>query len=119
MTEQPLYVFRFEMDIHDRMRKALRVSDVSVQEIAEAVGINRNAVSAWLNGRAKPSEIQLKKFAMRTGAPMDWLLKGEVKENAPSPGGGQVAGIGSEPTLRYLDRRERRLHAVDNLKVAV
>lgn len=88
------------MDIHDRMRKALRVSDVSVQEVAEAVGINRNAVSAWLNGRSKPNDIQLKKFAMRTGAPIKWLVEGEISESAPNPGGGKVQGITSEPTLR-------------------
>ncbi|MFF5793948.1 helix-turn-helix domain-containing protein [Paeniglutamicibacter sp. NPDC012692] len=98
MTEQPMYVFRFEMDIHDRMRKALRVADVSVQEIAEAVGINRNSVSAWLNGRSKPNDIQLKKFALRTGAPLEWLVKGEIKEHAPSPNGGGARG--AEPTLR-------------------
>lgn len=114
-----MYVFRFEMDIHDRMRKALRVADVSVQEIADAVGINRNSVSAWLNGRAKPSELQLKKFAMRTGAPLGWLVSGDIKAPAPSPGGGGAHDIDSAPTVKYVHVRGRALGIVcDDQQVA-
>lgn len=87
MSEQPAFVFRFEMDMADRIRKALRVADVSVQEIAEVVGINRNSVSAWINGRGKPSEAHMTKIAMRTGAPKQWLLTGELNEGSPSPSG--------------------------------
>ena len=75
------------MDLADRMRKALRVSEVGVQEVADAVGINRNAVSAWINGRVKPSDAHLRKFAMRTGAPLHWLKTGEENEGTPSPDG--------------------------------
>lgn len=81
-----MYVFRFEMDMADRIRKALRVAEVSVNEIAEVVGMNRNTISAWINGRAKPNDSQLKKIALRTGAPVEWLKTGEYGPN----GGGNT-----------------------------
>ncbi|MFC8038729.1 helix-turn-helix domain-containing protein [Paenarthrobacter sp. NPDC057355] len=88
MSTQPMFVFRFEMDLADRMRKALRVSDVSVQEIADVVGMNRNTISAWINGRAKPNDRQLAAFAMRTGAPIDWLKTGDYAgQGGPNDGG--------------------------------
>ena len=83
-----MFVFRFEMDQADRIRKALRVSEVSVNEIAEVVGINRNMISAWINGRAKPNENQLRKIAMRTGAPVEWLKTGSYAgQTGPNDGG--------------------------------
>ena len=87
-----MFVFRFEMDMADRIRKALRVADVSVQELAEIVGMNRNTVSAWINGRGKPSEAQLRKIAMRTGAPLEWLQTGEAPAAVPGPDGGASSG---------------------------
>ncbi len=86
-----MFVFRFEMDQADRMRKALRVSDVSVQEIADSVGVNRNTVSAWINGRGKPNQRQLAAFALRTGAPIEWLKSGEFEGVGPD-GGSKVTG---------------------------
>lgn len=92
MSTQPMFVFRFEMDMADRIRKALRVSEVSVHEIAEVVGINRNMVSAWINGRAKPNDTQLKKISMRTGAPVEWLKSGDMYAGGPDGGRSNTGG---------------------------
>jgi transcriptional regulator with XRE-family HTH domain len=65
-----------EWDMADRMRKALRVSELGVQEIAESLEVSRNAVSAWINGRNTPRDRDVKMFAMRTGVDYDWLRFG-------------------------------------------
>lgn len=72
------YRFVFEFDTADRMRKTLRVSGLSVQEIAARMGVSRNTVSSWLNGRSVPCRDQLTVWAAYTGAPLEWLERGTV-----------------------------------------
>lgn len=72
------YRFVFEFDLADRLRKSLRVSGWTVQEMAGNMGVSRNAVSAWINGRSAPSRDQLKVWAAYTNAPFDWLERGTV-----------------------------------------
>lgn len=65
-----------EFDEADRMRKALRVSGVSVQEMADYLGVTRGTVSTWINGHIEPSTQTLMLWAMRTGVPFEWLTEG-------------------------------------------
>lgn len=44
-----------EWEMRDRLRKALDVSGVGVSEMADELGVSRNAVGNWLAGRTKPS----------------------------------------------------------------
>lgn len=79
MTEdQTSYRFIFEFDLADRMRKALRVSGWGVQDIASQIGVSRNTVSSWLNGRSVPNDEQLHLWAVYTRAPLEWLQRGTV-----------------------------------------
>jgi len=71
------FVFRFEFDLADRLRKSLRVSELPVQEMADLLGVSRNTVSNWINGRGKPSDHQLIVWAAHTDAPYQWLKDGE------------------------------------------
>lgn len=66
-----------EFDLADRMRKALRASDTGVQEIADYLGVVRNTVSNWINGKITPSKQTLRLWALRTGVDFDWLQTGE------------------------------------------
>ena len=70
-------------DVADRMRKALRVSDVGVQEIAEYLGVARNTVSTWINGRIDPSKQTLRLWALRCGVSYEWLLDGDAPPPVP------------------------------------
>ncbi|MET0725940.1 MAG: helix-turn-helix transcriptional regulator [Leifsonia sp.] len=72
----PAYDGRFEFDLADRMRRALRVSGVSVHEMADYLEVTRGTVSTWINGRVSPSAQTLMLFAMRTGMPYAWLKTG-------------------------------------------
>jgi transcriptional regulator with XRE-family HTH domain len=92
-SQRPELVF----DLADRMRKALRTSDLSVQEIADSLEVSRNAVSAWINGRNKPRRRDLRDFALRTGVPLGWLETGNPGPSDDDPGSGTVHPPGLEP----------------------
>ena len=103
MSESPYYEtrFRFEFDLADRLRKALRVSGMGVSEIADKLEVGRNTVSTWINGKITPDRFTIKRFAELTDAPYEWLLNGTT----PSPDGGGVDAeppVGLEPTAFAL-----------------
>jgi transcriptional regulator with XRE-family HTH domain len=62
-----------EFDLGDRIRRALRVSGVSVQEMAEYLEVGRSSVSNWTSGRVTPDGRTLRLIAQRTGVPLEWL----------------------------------------------
>ncbi len=81
-----------EWDLSDRARKALRVADMSVSEMAEYLGITRETAGRYMNGKANMPLHAVRLWALRTGVPFEWLKTGEV----PSPGGdGTSAGAPS------------------------
>lgn len=63
-------------DEADRMRKALRVANVSVQEMADYLGVSRNTVSRWINGAVPAKGAVLRAWALRTGVSYEWLSAG-------------------------------------------
>jgi len=71
-----------QWDLADRMRKALRTSDVGVQEMATYLGVARNTVSTWINGRISPSRQTLRLWALRCGVPYEWLVGGLAEVGA-------------------------------------
>lgn len=84
MSEQPdnppgVPVF----DVADRMRKALRHSGLGVQEMADYLGVARNSVSNWINGRFPPSTQTLRLWALKTGVSYGWLAD---VDDGPPPG---------------------------------
>lgn len=61
-------------DVSDAMRKALRTTDgLTVQSVAARLGVSRNTVSNWLNGRVRPDQRTLIAWAEVTGVPYRWL----------------------------------------------
>lgn len=91
-------------DLADRLRKSLRVSDVSVQEMADYLDVNRNTVGRWINGHNEPSGAVVRLWAMRTGVPYVWLRDGE-SPHQDGPGGGSATVVrppGLEPGTRWF-----------------
>lgn len=88
-----------EWDLADRMRKGLREADISVQEIADYLGVGRNTVSRWINGRIAPSVQTLRLWALRTGVPYAWLRDGTTPDG---PGSGDARPEGFEPPTFWL-----------------
>jgi len=68
-----------EWDLADRMRKSLRISGRSVQEMSDYLGVAPTTVSTWINGRHRPSRPVLRLWAMRCGVPLEWLLEGGLR----------------------------------------
>jgi transcriptional regulator with XRE-family HTH domain len=63
-------------DLADRL-KSLRVSGVSIGEMASFQEVHRNTVSSWINGHARPMAANLRLWAERTPVPYVWLRDGE------------------------------------------
>lgn len=92
MSEQPDSPPVPQWDVADRMRKALREADISVQEIATYLDVSRNTVSTWINGRIKPSKQTLRLWALRTGVSFNWLCHNDSQPCGPGHGKNVSAG---------------------------
>jgi transcriptional regulator with XRE-family HTH domain len=57
--------------------------------MADYLGVARNTVSTWINGRIAPSKQTLRLWALRTGVDYEWL----TAEMDPSPRGGAKAQV--------------------------
>jgi transcriptional regulator with XRE-family HTH domain len=67
----------------DRMRIALREAGITGGEMAEYLDVGRWTVSTWLNDRNKPSTAVMRVWALRTGAPYEWLCA--IRDSNPEP----------------------------------
>jgi transcriptional regulator with XRE-family HTH domain len=63
-------------DQADRMAKALQVSGLSVQDMADLLECHRNTIGGWLNRRNNPIPATLMMWAQHTGVPYEWLRTG-------------------------------------------
>lgn len=78
MTDQPPTGEIPTWDVADRLRKGLREADLSVQAMADYLGVARTTLSNWINGRIQPSTQTLRLWAMRCGIDYEWLAYGAV-----------------------------------------
>jgi transcriptional regulator with XRE-family HTH domain len=99
MSEQPADANGPEWDLADRLRKALREADVSVQEMAEYLEVSRNTVSSWINGHHRPRPSDLKQWALRCGVPYTWLVGGG------DPSGSHITALMRDQQPGYTEVR--------------
>lgn len=72
-----------------RLQMSLRQSGVSVQQMANELGLGRSTLSRWMNDHAPepPRAAYLKVWALRTGVPYEWLSTGAAPTTkGPGPG---------------------------------
>lgn len=62
-----------QWNLADRMRKALTDAEISVQDMADYLEVNRSTVSRWINDSIEPSAQTLRLWALRCGVSYDWL----------------------------------------------
>ena len=87
-----------EWDQADRLTKALRVAEMSVQDMADYLEVHRNTISAWINGRTPIGSQSLRLWALRTGVPYEWLKDGKQAPTPDTdPDGGEVIST-DQPT---------------------
>lgn len=80
MSEQPVTEAGLpRWDLADRMRKSLRHAEMSVQEMADYLDVDRSTVSTWINNRIYPPFATQRLWAMRTGVPFEWLHHGDMQ----------------------------------------
>lgn len=72
-----------------RLRMSLEAAGMTVQEIADYLGVERATPSRWMHDKGPVARGHLIAWAIRTGVPLQWLETGEI----PSPDGG---GSGSQ-----------------------
>jgi transcriptional regulator with XRE-family HTH domain len=87
-------------DTADRLRKSLRVTGITVQQMADYLEVSRNTVSLWINGRGRIGSQSLRLWAIRTGIPYEWFRTGTLPDDKP----GSSVGLSTRRTLppRYL-----------------
>lgn len=69
----------------DRMRKALESAGVSIGDMAEYLGVSRGTVSTWLHDKFTPGRQTMRLWAIRTGAPLEWLESGSLEPPQQAP----------------------------------
>ncbi len=94
-----------------RMQRALAHARMSVEQMAEELGVSRSTISRWLNDRGSPSRGYLKLWALRTGVSYDWLMD---ENESPRRTASIPAGIGApapagRPGKAEILRLRRRL----------
>lgn len=107
----------------DRMRKARLHAGLEQTEIAADLGISRQSVGNYENGRTKPLRVVLMAWAMRTGVPLAWLRDGVMSQPSPDDGGPTApyphsAGAVCELTHSYVAAVQARQHAVQSTGMA-
>jgi transcriptional regulator with XRE-family HTH domain len=75
MTEQPAPPQALpQWDVADRLRKSLRHAGLGTAEMADYLGVSRQSVGNWINGRIDSSLQTLRLWALRCGVSYEWLL---------------------------------------------
>lgn len=73
-------------DVADRMSKSLKVSGLSVGDMAVYLDVRRETISKWTNDRTEPSTQTLRLWALKTGVDYNWLTTGNPSDDGPHDG---------------------------------
>lgn len=68
----------------DRLRKALEQSSVSIDEMAEQLGVTDRTVRNYMNDATPVRRVMITEWARVTGVPIEWLLTGAGTSNDPA-----------------------------------
>lgn len=85
-----------------RLRLALESADMSVQQMADALGYSRSTISRWLNDQDEPRAAVKAQWCLLTGVDRDWLETGEASSTPPD------RPRGARPTTLGQTRRRGR-----------
>lgn len=68
---------RLDGPIHGRILELREKKGLTQEELAEAIGVDKTAVSHWENGIARPDMSRLPAVAAALGVSVDALIRGE------------------------------------------
>lgn len=91
------------MQMADKLAQLRRQSNYTQEQLAELLGVTRQAVSRWESGAAYPETEKLIRLSRLFGCSLDYLLKDEQGCPAqPQPAAGQT------PHLPYFEKKSAR-----------
>lgn len=82
-----------------RFRQARKALGVALQDVANACGVTRQAVSLWETGKTVPNDDTLARAAEYLGVSRRWLLTGELPQRV-EPSGGAPSEAARPPPRR-------------------
>lgn len=106
-----------EWDLRDRLAKSLRVSGMAAVDMAVALGVHRNTVNNYLNGRTPipRSTLIAWAFVCAPEVTVEWLEHGEQAQGPKPPSDGEAL---TELTQTKL-RRTRHAGRANTVQYAV
>lgn len=75
----------FTIKLPEKIQCARRRAGLSQEQLAEQLGISRQAVSKWETGEAMPDATKLAPLASALGVSIDWLLSEDEPQFASEP----------------------------------
>lgn len=73
------------MAFQERLYQLRRRHGLSQEQLAEIVGVTRQAVQKWEAGASRPDMENLTILSRHFGVTLDWLITGEDPDTAPQP----------------------------------
>lgn len=108
-----------QWDRADRLAKSLAHAHVSVQEMAEYLGVSRNTIGNYLGRRTEPDKRTVTLWALRTGVPLAWIQTGSTDGTGPDDSGKRATrGYGLLPARRYVRTQANPKTALRKSKAA-
>jgi transcriptional regulator with XRE-family HTH domain len=105
-----------------RLRMALDYSEISVQAMADQLGVARATLSRWMSDKgSRPKKAYLMQWALITGVPFEWLDSGKVTPGPDPKGGGNrvIHAFPPNPLAPVVTiRQSRRPVATNWVKIA-
>ena len=100
-----------DTQFQDRLNRLRRERGLSQEDLAEVVGVTRQAVQKWESGASRPDMDNLAALAQYFGVTLDYLVLGRDPSPDVPPGGGQtVINNYYHPSLwEYEYKSERTL----------
>ena len=94
MSTQRIERWELDWTFGDRLRKARRVVGVTVEQMAQTVGVSKAAVNQWETGATTPRSVNAvaRRIELAYGIPAAWLL-GQESPQPAGPDGGQVVEL--------------------------
>ena len=96
------------MSFADKLQSERRKNGLTQEDLAEAMGVSRQAVSKWEQGEGWPEAEKLLALADRFGVSLDYLMdrapleKSHVDASADAPAAGVPADEASPETVSFV-----------------
>lgn len=75
----------------DKLTQLRKKAGMSQEELAEKVGVSRQAISKWEGAQAMPDMNRVLKLSEVFGVSTDYLLKDSIEDETPSEDGTREA----------------------------